>query len=752
MTRDDFVKQAIASGKPKDEIRKVYNSIEAAGEFDDQQQPPQQPRYLQRLGNAEKENANAIGRENQAIADRTTNEVNAMRGTPLAGPMQALSGYKGAFQMAGNTLGGAFNAVIGAPISSIFSGNKPTGTPYSQQQPDQSAQVVGAPYYMSSAPGPKETAAAENIVAGIDKRLSPDVKSTINAAVGLSNLAGIGPGAKGAIAAKDIATSGAKDAAEATGAAIENTGKAMYRGEAKFKDSIVKPIRGSTVNEKKQNAMNDVVEFGLHNEKSFGQGSQKAYELRDSKLTEADDITKAADQTPDINAVLEIRKAGENALGKYAAAGEKKAYEDKIESIVNDVVDKFGYKKLSLDDVVEVKKFIKSKSTFDKGAGIVVQDPIDATVRKAMYLKLVDQIAQKVPEAAKLNRDAKRLWDVGDVLDAVAARTENKHMIGTMTDLGIGASAAIPALQALGTGDFEHAAMLAAAGGVGIAMRKLFSEGKLAGKIINVGKGLKSISGKDAESIIKNSVTSGNIKELRKTIPETESNPIPQQLFQEQGGGTISNAKENRILGNQRGSVGSENPQINTNDFKRFFGDSKTVDKNGKPIVYYHGTMNKFSKFDPSMIGSSNKGEGAYFLTSDKEAAGEYATMHYSGSPKERPSIIPAYVKLENPYISDLKQYSVSAVTKEIQKAKAAGNDGIMFPKMKGFGEQGQIAVFSPNQIKSSIGNKGTFNINNSDLRAASGIGTLGSIVGTGIVGLTGAATLAGLSKNKKGK
>jgi hypothetical protein len=39
MNRDEFVKQAVASGKPKDEIKRVYDSIDAAGEFDDQQQP-----------------------------------------------------------------------------------------------------------------------------------------------------------------------------------------------------------------------------------------------------------------------------------------------------------------------------------------------------------------------------------------------------------------------------------------------------------------------------------------------------------------------------------------------------------------------------------------------------------------------------------------------------------------------------------------------------------------------------------------
>ncbi|MDD5060909.1 MAG: hypothetical protein PHN44_01315 [Candidatus Marinimicrobia bacterium] len=43
MNRDEFVKQAVASGKPKDEIKRVYDSIDAAGEFDDQQQVTPEP-------------------------------------------------------------------------------------------------------------------------------------------------------------------------------------------------------------------------------------------------------------------------------------------------------------------------------------------------------------------------------------------------------------------------------------------------------------------------------------------------------------------------------------------------------------------------------------------------------------------------------------------------------------------------------------------------------------------------------------
>jgi hypothetical protein len=49
MTKEDFIKQAVASGKPKEEIRKVFDSIDAAGEFDDSEKPVKQPGLIQRM-------------------------------------------------------------------------------------------------------------------------------------------------------------------------------------------------------------------------------------------------------------------------------------------------------------------------------------------------------------------------------------------------------------------------------------------------------------------------------------------------------------------------------------------------------------------------------------------------------------------------------------------------------------------------------------------------------------------------------
>lgn len=41
-------------------------------------------------------------------------------------------------------------------------------------------------------------------------------------------------------------------------------------------------------------------------------------------------------------------------------------------------------------------------------------------------------------------------------------------------------------------------------------------------------------------------------------------------------------------------------PQIETPEFKKWFGDSKVVDADGEPLIVYHGTSGDFTEFDPA--------------------------------------------------------------------------------------------------------------------------------------------------------
>jgi len=63
-------------------------------------------------------------------------------------------------------------------------------------------------------------------------------------------------------------------------------------------------------------------------------------------------------------------------------------------------------------------------------------------------------------------------------------------------------------------------------------------------------------------------------------------------------------------------------PQTDTAAFKKWFGKSKVVDAEGKPLVVYHGTMGGgFVEFD---LGKIDKHHSGFFFTNSKEVAESY--------------------------------------------------------------------------------------------------------------------------------
>src|SRR5690606_38147343 len=62
--------------------------------------------------------------------------------------------------------------------------------------------------------------------------------------------------------------------------------------------------------------------------------------------------------------------------------------------------------------------------------------------------------------------------------------------------------------------------------------------------------------------------------------------------------------------------------QTETPEFRRWFGDSKVVDADGKPLVVYHGTGRSFDAFDPSQRGAVTRASSArklFFFTDSAE-------------------------------------------------------------------------------------------------------------------------------------
>lgn len=95
-------------------------------------------------------------------------------------------------------------------------------------------------------------------------------------------------------------------------------------------------------------------------------------------------------------------------------------------------------------------------------------------------------------------------------------------------------------------------------------------------------------------------------------------------------------------------------PPTDSKAFKDWFGDSKMVDKDGSPIVFYHGSSQDFNEFKESTIGSANDagfyGRGFYFTFGGDWSKGE--ARSYGENLKE------VYLKIENPFdFSQLEEY-----------------------------------------------------------------------------------------------
>ena len=79
-------------------------------------------------------------------------------------------------------------------------------------------------------------------------------------------------------------------------------------------------------------------------------------------------------------------------------------------------------------------------------------------------------------------------------------------------------------------------------------------------------------------------------------------------------------------------------------NFWNWFGDSKIVDKQGRPLVVYHGTPNRFNSFDPSK--SKN---GFFFAPLNRKG---FVSGYYAfGGNTPNGQIMACYLKMETPLV-----------------------------------------------------------------------------------------------------
>lgn len=154
-----------------------------------------------------------------------------------------------------------------------------------------------------------------------------------------------------------------------------------------------------------------------------------------------------------------------------------------------------------------------------------------------------------------------------------------------------------------------------------------------------------------------------------------------------------------------------------TPEFKAWFGDSKVVDADGKPLVVYHGTRKDFSVFKPT-LGNGLLGDGMYFSASGEDAS-SFTGYGVDGDPPVLKDddlipparVLPVYLYMTNPYVSKDKYDAPLDWAKQ-------GYDGVIYARKN---EPTWYVVKDPNQIKSAVGNNGKFDANNNDIRFSEG-------------------------------
>lgn len=154
--------------------------------------------------------------------------------------------------------------------------------------------------------------------------------------------------------------------------------------------------------------------------------------------------------------------------------------------------------------------------------------------------------------------------------------------------------------------------------------------------------------------------------------------------------------------------------QTGTPEFKAWFGKSKAVSTLGRPLVLYHGTRADVTEFRRGKDAAA--GSGIYLAQNPDKASAwagvtntsDAAAKQYGYTPSSPTGakVLPVYAKIENPYRVDINDSDSLHYAKSGQ-AERDGYDGLHIPQV------GEWVAFHPTQIKSAIGNRGTFDPKN---------------------------------------
>ena len=217
--------------------------------------------------------------------------------------------------------------------------------------------------------------------------------------------------------------------------------------------------------------------------------------------------------------------------------------------------------------------------------------------------------------------------------------------------------------------------------------------------------------------------------------------------------GSNVNSAGNRIAATKQG----------LENFWKWFGNSETVDDKGRPEVYYHTTRNDFNKFEANRVtknsgtfGEWETSRAAMFFTDSVKDSEAYGTQ--DGKFREGTRVMPVYLRAENvldltpgylpEYGRDAARIEEAGLSKRyfdrfdwskfddaegremVDGLRKAGYDAVRFwdqnPDTEGSFKA--LAVFDPEQIKSAIGNRETFDSRDADITKSAKRGQLDNV------------------------
>lgn len=172
---------------------------------------------------------------------------------------------------------------------------------------------------------------------------------------------------------------------------------------------------------------------------------------------------------------------------------------------------------------------------------------------------------------------------------------------------------------------------------------------------------------------------------------------------------------------------------LNSARFKNWFGDSKVLNDNGEPLRVYHATTKSFSEFIPGGLDPELSGK-AIWLTDNPQSQPAMHNIKSRGEFREGANVMPVYVKMEKPLLIDdqetlgwarevfakgSKEFPQLMADDWISEVTRDGEyDGVIFdgPALGWDGADREYIVFNPGQVKSAIGNSGSFNADTNNI------------------------------------